>query len=328
MPRPTHQKRPNRAIHDESDEDDQEEEHDLTPPIVKVSQSKTRKKPTQQPAVAATQKKKTKTAKKNETQSKNTKTTTKKKSFAVATDIDEVLAPCRALRSRLIQERLVKSQQHREEQDDDPEKIMDGTIKDSSQTIMTVTSSIPTSSRPTTSSSPSSIPRTDIVEVSELSTTQVMDEMENLAIRIAHQVLANKGFQLEVPSRASSNQIYIPEWDRIVLGNKVGVRSFLNVKVNKIWDFFCNIVSGQVCVCVCVCVCVIMTFFFDFKWRFFFPPRHQFHFLNQSCISFQFILFIHRRLENLPLPFVSYSYYTMSSDYRFILRSVICFIRM
>ena len=32
-------------------------------------------------------------------------------------------------------------------------------------------------------------------------------------------------------ARAASNQIYIPELDRIVLGDKRGTRSFLNVKV-------------------------------------------------------------------------------------------------
>ena len=40
-----------------------------------------------------------------------------------------------------------------------------------------------------------------------------------------------QGFQLEIPSRAASNQIYVPELDRIVLGDKTGTRSFLNVKV-------------------------------------------------------------------------------------------------
>lgn len=40
-----------------------------------------------------------------------------------------------------------------------------------------------------------------------------------------------QGFQLEIPSRAASNQIYVPELDRIVLGGKRGTRSFLNVKV-------------------------------------------------------------------------------------------------
>jgi meiotic recombination protein SPO11 len=47
---------------------------------------------------------------------------------------------------------------------------------------------------------------------------------------IAKQVLNKKGFVLEIPSRTSTNQIYVPELDRIVLGEKKGTRSFLNVK--------------------------------------------------------------------------------------------------
>lgn len=36
-------------------------------------------------------------------------------------------------------------------------------------------------------------------------------------------------------ARAASNQIYVPELDRIVLGNKRGTRSFLNVKVRPLF---------------------------------------------------------------------------------------------
>jgi meiotic recombination protein SPO11 len=92
-----------------------------------------------------------------------------------------------------------------------------------------------------------------VVEVVEMNTTEVMEGIENVAISIAQQIMYTNnatqkygtisgggsgsggtaiggGFQLDIPSRASSNQIYIPELDRIVLGNKLGTRSFLNVK--------------------------------------------------------------------------------------------------
>ena len=97
-----------------------------------------------------------------------------------------------------------------------------------------------------------------VVEVVEMNTTEVMEGIENVAISIARQIMYNNyttqkydggitggsersggaigggggggGFQLDIPSRASSNQIYIPELDRIVLGNKLGTRTFLNVK--------------------------------------------------------------------------------------------------
>ncbi|KAL7460587.1 hypothetical protein ACHAXS_001029 [Conticribra weissflogii] len=72
-----------------------------------------------------------------------------------------------------------------------------------------------------------------IVEVVEMNSTEVMEGIENVAVRIVRQVLDKQGFQLEIPSRAASNQIYVPELDRIVLGDKRGVRSFLNVKESR-----------------------------------------------------------------------------------------------
>jgi len=72
-----------------------------------------------------------------------------------------------------------------------------------------------------------------IVEVVEMNSTEVMEGIENVAVMIARQVLNKQGFQLEIPSRAASNQIYVPELDRIVLGEKRGTRSFLNVKESR-----------------------------------------------------------------------------------------------
>jgi meiotic recombination protein SPO11 len=71
------------------------------------------------------------------------------------------------------------------------------------------------------------------VEVAELSALHVLEGMEAVALKIADQVLAKKGFSMEIPSRASTNQIYVKEWDRIVLGGKRSTRSFLNVKESR-----------------------------------------------------------------------------------------------
>lgn len=79
---------------------------------------------------------------------------------------------------------------------------------------------------------PDGIP-SDIVEVSDLSATQVLEGMETIAMNIADQVLSRQGFHLDIPSRASTNQIYVKEWDRIVLGGKRSTRSFLNVKESR-----------------------------------------------------------------------------------------------
>ena len=73
----------------------------------------------------------------------------------------------------------------------------------------------------------------DIVEVADLPATQVLEGMETIAMNIANQVLSKQGFNLDIPSRASTNQIYVKEWDRIVLGGKRSTRSFLNVKESR-----------------------------------------------------------------------------------------------
>lgn len=81
-----------------------------------------------------------------------------------------------------------------------------------------------------TQQEPASIPK-NIVEVEELSSKEVLEGMEAVALKIASQVLNKQGFSMDIPSRAASNQVYVKEWDRIVLGEKRSSRSFLNVKV-------------------------------------------------------------------------------------------------
>ena len=73
----------------------------------------------------------------------------------------------------------------------------------------------------------------NIIEVAELVPDTVLEGMENIALKIASQVLNKQGFSMDIPSRAASNQIYVKEWDRIVLGDKRSSRNFLNVKVCK-----------------------------------------------------------------------------------------------
>lgn len=80
---------------------------------------------------------------------------------------------------------------------------------------------------------PESVKSEDIVEVAELSATEVLEGIEGVALRIAQQVLAKKGFALDVPSRSATNQVYVKEWDRIVLGGKRLTRNFMNVRVRS-----------------------------------------------------------------------------------------------
>lgn len=122
------------------------------------------------------------------------KTNRKKRVVERAKDADVVLKKCRELRQKLIA------------QDDD---------------------------KPTQAVLPESIASKSIVEVAELPPSQVLEGMEALALHITQQVLAKKGFTMDIPSRAASNQLYVKEWDRIVLGGKKSARSFLNVKESR-----------------------------------------------------------------------------------------------
>jgi hypothetical protein len=91
---------------------------------------------------------------------------------------------------------------------------------------------------------PEEIP-SDILEVAELSSSEVVEGIESVALTIAHQVMARKGFAMDIPSRAASNQVYVKDWDRIVLGGKRSSRNFTNVKVLFIW-------LAYVCLYVCL----------------------------------------------------------------------------
>ncbi|GMH57069.1 hypothetical protein TL16_g02282, partial [Triparma laevis f. inornata] len=57
----------------------------------------------------------------------------------------------------------------------------------------------------------------------------VMTRIENIALRIAKQVLEKNHYTFTVPSRASTNQHYIKSLDRIALGSASGTRTFASV---------------------------------------------------------------------------------------------------
>ena len=116
----------------------------------------------------------------------------------LAKDADQVLAKCRQLKAKL----RAKKEAAKEKSDSDD------------------------------SDAKASIPK-DIVEVDELSATEVLEGIESIAMKITQQVLAKQGFSLDIPSRAASNQIYVKEWDRIVLGSKRTGRSFINVRESR-----------------------------------------------------------------------------------------------
>ena len=67
-----------------------------------------------------------------------------------------------------------------------------------------------------------------ITEVEDLPCEEVSKKIEDVIVSIVAQILSGNSFELTMPNRASSNQVYIEELDRIVLGDKVSKRQFLN----------------------------------------------------------------------------------------------------
>lgn len=130
----------------------------------------------------------------------------KREQVKLASDADLVLAKCRALKTNLRNKANLEATAS---VTTSGSIDIDGDGKDSNKT-----------------------PK-DIVEVDELSATEVLEGIEGVALRITRQVLSKKGFSMEIPSRSSSNQIYIKEWDRIVLGGKRIGRSFTSVRESR-----------------------------------------------------------------------------------------------
>ncbi len=63
-----------------------------------------------------------------------------------------------------------------------------------------------------------------------MNTKQVLEGIERVAVKVAQSIFEGRGLTFDIPSRAASNQIYVPELDRCV------------------------------CVCLFVASCVVMCF--------------------------------------------------------------------
>jgi len=55
-------------------------------------------------------------------------------------------------------------------------------------------------------------------------------EIEKIICDVTESIMKGEGFKFDIPNRKSSNQLYVPELDRIVLKNNMKVRDFVNVK--------------------------------------------------------------------------------------------------
>lgn len=58
----------------------------------------------------------------------------------------------------------------------------------------------------------------------------VLDEIEAAILEVAQSILQGNGFSYDVPSRAKSNQLYVPELDRIVLKDSTSKRPFASTQ--------------------------------------------------------------------------------------------------
>ena len=67
-----------------------------------------------------------------------------------------------------------------------------------------------------------------VTEVDDLPSEEVSQKIEDLVVTIVSQIVTSGSFEMTIPNRSSGNQKYIEELDRIVLGDKVSKRQFLN----------------------------------------------------------------------------------------------------
>lgn len=67
-----------------------------------------------------------------------------------------------------------------------------------------------------------------ITEAKDLDPEEVSHRLEELVVDIASQIIRTNTFELTIPNRSSSNQRYLEDVDRIVLGDKTSKRLFLN----------------------------------------------------------------------------------------------------
>lgn len=68
-----------------------------------------------------------------------------------------------------------------------------------------------------------------VTEVEDLPSEEVSRKIEDLVVTVVNEIVSSGSFELTVPNRSASNQKYIEELDRVVLGDKVTKKPFLNV---------------------------------------------------------------------------------------------------
>eukprot|EP00041_Stephanoeca_diplocostata_P026779 m.727925 g.727925 ORF g.727925 m.727925 type:complete len:429 (-) comp23039_c0_seq5:2990-4276(-) len=70
----------------------------------------------------------------------------------------------------------------------------------------------------------------DVWQVVEMSDGDVKASIEAVMLQLATTILAGNGFTFSIPSRSATNQLYVPDLDRIVLKRQLKDRAFANTK--------------------------------------------------------------------------------------------------
>ncbi|XP_066384430.1 DNA topoisomerase 6 subunit A3-like [Miscanthus floridulus] len=76
---------------------------------------------------------------------------------------------------------------------------------------------------------PSADPASSYIVVADQDSASVTSRINRLVLAAARSILSGRGFSFAVPSRAASNQVYLPDLDRIVLVRRESARPFANV---------------------------------------------------------------------------------------------------
>lgn len=144
---------------------------------------------------------------------------TKRRVVSLADDADAVLAKCRKLRDELRKKQALQNANNDGDYDDDDDDEDDSTdlewgkkekgkmtgkakasaTVDDDDTKKAKTQQLSLSELRNMTSANNG--KKTIVEVVEMNSTEVMEGIENVAVHIAHQVLAKQGFQLAIPCR-------------------------------------------------------------------------------------------------------------------------------
>jgi meiotic recombination protein SPO11 len=107
-------------------------------------------------------------------------------------------------------------------------KSSSGKPSNSSSSSSSSSSSVSCNDNSSSSNGSQVVSLVGVVEAEDLQPDEVSQRLEGIIVNIVNQVLNSNSFELTIPNRGASNQRYVEDLDRIVLGDKTSKRQFLN----------------------------------------------------------------------------------------------------